>query len=153
MEKHSFISIHVSEFLCMKDFKNLMKYMAECNLLNSHEIEYLSRLRAKQIILRFMRNVVGLIKASYESEFHDDYYLENIEHPLVKKLFLYYYFFHTNLDWVQNWYVDWEGVDWKNEIKHKYIRKTSNNPQIVTRYDLFLLQKQMTIHEIMSIGE
>ncbi len=153
MDKYSFISIHVLEFLPIKDFKNITKILIKSKVLNKEEIEYITRLRAKKIILRFMRNVVGLIKSSDVLVFQDDFYVENLNHPLVKKIFLYYYFFHTELNWVQNWYIDWENIDWKNEIKNKYIRKTTNDPTIVTRYDLFLLQKQMTLDEILSIGE
>ena len=106
--------------------------------------------RSATIISRFMRRVHGVrhrtpeINSIYDQE-------DMTMYPLyLKRKYMQLYFFEYTKEYIRSWYLN-QG-NWKDQIKNQYQRKHFNHPDEITRWDLWELQKQMNLEEILVIG-
>ena len=103
--------------------------------------------KKSKIIIRLLRRITTYRKTIQTLDIFDNH--EQYPH-FAKKIILFQYYFDYDRRYIGSWYINKN--NWKDTILERYQRKTRDDSQIVSRYDLFLLQKQMTIDEILMIG-
>jgi hypothetical protein len=111
-----------------------------------HERIAFYRTKSK-IITRFLRRMTTYRRTIQDLDIFENH--EEFPH-FAKKIILFQYYFEYDRRYIGSWYINKN--NWKDTILERYLRKTNNNAQMVSRYDLFLLQKQMTTNEILMIG-
>ncbi len=115
-----------------------------------HERIAFYRTKSK-IVSRFIRRITTYRRTIQELDIDFDILENHDEFPhFSKKIILFQYYFEYDRRYIGSWYINKN--NWKDTILERYLRKTNDNAQMVSRYDLFLLQKQMTTREILMIG-
>jgi hypothetical protein len=106
--------------------------------------------RSATIISRFMRRIHALTHRTPEINSLFEY--ENIDHfpHFLKRKYMQMYFLEYTRQNIAWWYTNKN--NWKDQIIAQYQRKTFQHPHEITRWDLWQLQKQMPLDEILVIG-